>query len=603
MTDGVLDRRRFLRAAAAGAAGVLGGPELLAGASRGETTQADVLIIGSGMAGVAAGSALRSYGISAIVLEGRPDRIGGRIWTSFKWPDVPVDMGASWLTHETINPLAKLAAESGIATTPSELLDFTLSEADGTVLPDAEIERILLIYTKLYANVKLLAEQRIARRLPDLPASDAFARLIARQRLSPTTLRRLNFFLNLTIKEPNAAPLRDLSLKYWDDDYVFATLYTSVFPRGYVQLVNLLAAGLDIRLGHVVTEIAHGPLGVTVSTKQGQFSAPHAIVTLPHGVLSSGAVEFSPPLPPWKRSAIQRLRTGVSNKTYLRFPTRFWDPEPNTLGRVAETSESRWSTWINYYKLTGVPMLMAFNHGDYARQLEAMSDTEVMDVAMQVLRKQYGRSIPEPLGIQQSRWGSDPFTHGTVAHVPPGASGADFALMGMPVGPLGFAGDSTTADFPTLAFGAYLTGVKEAQRIALLLGLGSPEPGLAPRSTPAPGGQPSGGVAVGKSPSSGTGISRPGAGSGHHSDGSKGSGGSNAGNHPLSTSSGNGQTTGGTRSGGHSSSGGGSAHPAGQSSSSSSGRGAHLPGGHPAHSPSGGEGPKPHGGHHGGEKP
>jgi monoamine oxidase len=476
MTDRTLDRRRFLREAAAGAAGALGGPLLRPAPGRSETTQADVLIIGAGMAGVTAGATLRAAGIQPIVLEGRPDRIGGRIWSSYAWPDAPVDLGASWLTHGTINPLATLARQNGIDFVESNLLDLTLSEANGRILPDAEVAQLLLLHAGVYGDVKLLAEQRTAANLPDLPASDAFARVYAQRGFSPATLQKLYFFLNYSVKEPEASPLCDLSLKYWDDDYVFVQLYTAVFPQGYVQLVNRLATGLDIRLGHAVSAISYGPQGVSVATNQGQFTARYAIVTLPHGVLSSGAVEFSPPLPSWKQGAIRRIHTGLSDKTYLRFPRVFWNPAPNTLGRIAETEESPWSTWINFYKLAGVPMLMVFNHADYALQLEAMTDTEVIDTAMQVLRKQYGRSIPDPIGMQRSKWAADPFASGTIAHVPPGASGQDYALMGKPVGPLCFAGDSTTDEVPTLVFGAHLTGLREANRILTLMGLQPPQP-------------------------------------------------------------------------------------------------------------------------------
>ena len=176
MIDRELNRRRFLGNAAAGVAGAWGGPGLLVGQSRGATAQADVLIIGAGMAGVAAGSVLRAAGLNPIVLEGRADRIGGRIWSSYAWPDVPVDMGASWVTHGSINPLVKVAADSGIALVPSDLLNLTLSEADGQVLPEDEVESLLLLFSKIYAEVKLIAEQRISQRLPDLPASDALRR-------------------------------------------------------------------------------------------------------------------------------------------------------------------------------------------------------------------------------------------------------------------------------------------------------------------------------------------------------------------------------------------------------------------------------------------
>ena len=263
-------------------------------------------------------------------------------------------------------------------------------------------------------------------------------------------------------------------------------LYTAVVPGGYVQLVNRLASGLDIRMDHVVSEIAYGPQGESVSTNQGQFNAPYAIVTLPHGVLSAGSVSFSPPLPAWKQGAIRRLHTGLSNKTYLLFPSKFWNPEPDTLGRIAETQEARWSTWINFYKYDGIPLLMVFNHSDYcarARSDERYGGDGRRDGGVaQVVRPRH----PRPRGHARSRWASDPFAQGTIAHVPPGASSNDYTLMGMPVGPLRFAGDSTTPDFPTLVFGAYMTGVQQAGQILSELGLGNPQPAATASSSVAP---------------------------------------------------------------------------------------------------------------------
>src|SRR5688500_14013029 len=90
---------------------------------------ADVIVLG---AGIAAAHKLRQRGLGAIVLEGRPDRIGGRIWTNDTWSDAPIDLGAAWLTHMTWSPLAALVQNHGIGTAPSELLNFTLREANGT---------------------------------------------------------------------------------------------------------------------------------------------------------------------------------------------------------------------------------------------------------------------------------------------------------------------------------------------------------------------------------------------------------------------------------------------------------------------------------------
>ena len=54
-----------------------------------------ILIIGAGMAGLAAARQLQDAGYTVTILEGR-NRIGGRVWTNHTWPGIPLDMGAAW---------------------------------------------------------------------------------------------------------------------------------------------------------------------------------------------------------------------------------------------------------------------------------------------------------------------------------------------------------------------------------------------------------------------------------------------------------------------------------------------------------------------------
>jgi hypothetical protein len=144
-----------------------------------------------------------------------------------------VDLGASWLTHAEINPLAEIAQQAGITTVPSNLLNLTLSEPGGRILPQGEVEDLFALFWATYAGVKAISLERIARGLPDIPASRAFEAVLTQERLSPQTLRNLGFFLTYIVKEPNASPLCDLSLNYWDDDYIFVQLYTVVSTINY----------------------------------------------------------------------------------------------------------------------------------------------------------------------------------------------------------------------------------------------------------------------------------------------------------------------------------------------------------------------------------
>ena len=69
----------------------------------------DVVVIGAGLAGLGAATALRDAGRSALVLEAA-DRIGGRAWTTHpaQLGGVWFDMGAIWLHNAETNPLVPI---------------------------------------------------------------------------------------------------------------------------------------------------------------------------------------------------------------------------------------------------------------------------------------------------------------------------------------------------------------------------------------------------------------------------------------------------------------------------------------------------------------
>ena len=77
-----------------------------------------VLVLGAGMAGLGAARVLHDAGARVTVIEAR-DRIGGRTHTSHLWPDLPVDMGASWIHGTKGNPVTALAQDVGLKLTPT----------------------------------------------------------------------------------------------------------------------------------------------------------------------------------------------------------------------------------------------------------------------------------------------------------------------------------------------------------------------------------------------------------------------------------------------------------------------------------------------------
>jgi polyamine oxidase len=72
-----------------------------------------MVVLGAGIAGLAAASRLLQAGIDAVVLEGR-DRIGGWLHT-VDLAGTPVDRGGSWIHHPIGNPLTASCDDHRIA--------------------------------------------------------------------------------------------------------------------------------------------------------------------------------------------------------------------------------------------------------------------------------------------------------------------------------------------------------------------------------------------------------------------------------------------------------------------------------------------------------
>lgn len=235
-----------------------------------------------------------------------------------------------------------------------------------------------------------------------------------------------------------------------------------MFPTGYDAVARALADGLDVRLGAVVSRVEWGDDGVRVHTSAGVLAAAHAIVTLPLGVLKSGAVTFSPDLPAVNRQAVERLGMGLMNKVWLTFPRRFWG-DADWINRAVDPV-GRFTQF--FAPRTATPMLVGFHTGAHARDLERRSDDETVAGALAALRATYGADVPAPVETHVTRWSADPFARGAYSFVAAGATPADRVALATPLGrAVFFAGEATHTGYPSTVHGAYLSGVAAAKAV------------------------------------------------------------------------------------------------------------------------------------------
>ncbi|WNC13648.1 FAD-dependent oxidoreductase [Brevibacillus brevis] len=221
---------------------------------------------------------------------------------------------------------------------------------------------------------------------------------------------------------------------------------------------------LDIRQNQIVHGVSHDDNGVRIATYSDVFNAKYAVITLPLGVLKSGSVAFSPELPLRKQEAIDRLDTGLMNKLYLHFPHVFWEQDADTIRLESPSGDAQ--EYVNLHKFTGQPVLLASFTAQAAAELEKWSDEQITEHAMAALVRQYGDSIPHPTASKSTRWASDPFARGSYSYHSAVTSGEDMRILGESVNNrLFFAGEATNPDNCASVHGAYLTGLREAQKI------------------------------------------------------------------------------------------------------------------------------------------
>ncbi|WP_143549516.1 FAD-dependent oxidoreductase, partial [Rickettsiella grylli] len=77
----------------------------------------DVIIVGGGISGLAAADYLITHGKRVLLLEAT-NRIGGRI-LSLPYFEYALDLGASWIHGIQNNPIAKIANDFNIKTSPT----------------------------------------------------------------------------------------------------------------------------------------------------------------------------------------------------------------------------------------------------------------------------------------------------------------------------------------------------------------------------------------------------------------------------------------------------------------------------------------------------
>ena len=436
-----------------------------------------VVVIGAGIAGLTVANALTHGGVECVVVEAR-DRIGGRLHT-VNLAGSPVDMGGSWMHTPIGNPMRAFADQVGIpcrsADPLPELAGFDCGE--GRRLSAAELKTNISMQLEEFpqATGRLLTELG-----PEASAADGIEAFVAGADLAPGPARRARQALRALIEAESADLAERQSLRWMWNEMEYEGHYFGDMPiGGYRRLAEAMAAGVGLRLGVDVAEIAYSARGVRVRSVDGTFEekGSHVVVTVPLGVLKRGGPRFRPALPPDRLAAIERLGFGRYEKVALRFDEPFWRAAGLPHAMIFPRDPSASTVWAIGQDAFGAGPVLVFQifHGATGHILGAAPDDAARWV-LDMLAEAIGRSCPAPAAVAVTSWANDRYSGGAYTHILPGANPADADLLGEPIGGrLLFAGEHTQSRRLAYADGAMTSGIREAKRL-----LGQPSVRLGP---------------------------------------------------------------------------------------------------------------------------
>lgn len=398
----MLTRRRFLAAAAAAA--------VLPGCGRTAVRRPKAVIVGAGLAGLAAADAASRSGWDVVVLEAS-ERVGGRVLTTRDLGERPAELGGEFIdaSHEAMLGLARRYALG---------LD-DVRELGANLPPCRPARSFPAAERRWYRAVDSLS----GRYLDQSSAGD----LLDRLRLPPAARDHVAHAL---VRDEYGVEPEDLSLLFllrservesFGEERLRVREGNDLIPAALAREL-----GDRVQRGARVTAIGQDDAGVTVTAGGEALRADACVVAAPLPALRD--VAFAPALPAALARAIDRLQYATIAKVLLRYDGAPWRRAGCSGDAVTDLPVS--TTWES-----APEVLTVYTAGAPGAAFVAMTDAERVVAAAAGAARMFGGA--EPAAARTAAW-----PEAYVAYAP-GQVGAFLEALRRPAGRIVLAGEHT----------------------------------------------------------------------------------------------------------------------------------------------------------------
>jgi monoamine oxidase len=432
----------------------------------------DIVIIGAGVAGLAAARVLAESGTRVALVEAR-DRIGGRIFTAHASlpktrETVQIELGAEFI-HGLPQATWDLINEANLST--YELDGDHPSFAQGHFKAGGED----------FGDASRVIEEMMAWQATQPPGTDeTFVQYLEQAGIDAARGRRAAAYVEgFNAADSHVIGVASLAKQQRAEDKIQSERLFHI-EAGYDSLSAFLAerfrsAGGSLFLQHPVRRLRWSPGDVTVDGINGggeefEFHAQRAIVTLPLGVLHAGSVAFDPQ-PADMLFHAARMAMGPVIRVSLLFDVKFWQKDLSFLLTRDEVVSAWWTPMPKT-----IPLITGWAGGTKATALAQKiaaaggNPNALLEEALGALSRMYGVApgdlYKRLINWYMHDWQMDPYSLGAYSYAPAGALHASDEMTKPVADTLYFAGEhtDTTGHWGTV-HGALASGLRAAMQV------------------------------------------------------------------------------------------------------------------------------------------